>query len=73
MRAQHITHTVHRALHTHTHTVQRTQALGLPTFNDDIQCTAAVVLAAVLGGCRVPGVPPLAQQTFLFFGAGQVR
>lgn len=45
----------------------------LPTFNDDIQSTAAAVLAAMLGAVRVPGVPPLAQQRVLFFGAGQAN
>ena len=42
-----------------------------PTFNDDIQSTAAVALAALLGAARLAGVPPLAQQTFMFVGAGQ--
>lgn len=42
-----------------------------PSFNDDIQSTAAVALAAVLGACRLPGVPPLTAQTFLLIGAGQ--
>lgn len=45
---------------------------GVPTFNDDIQCTAAVSVAAVLVALRLPGVVPLERQTFLFFGAGQV-
>jgi malic enzyme len=44
----------------------------VPTFNDDIQATAAVAVAAVLGGVQVPGVLPLTQQRWLFFGAGQV-
>lgn len=52
--------------------LQRTEALGLPTFNDDFQCTAAVVLAALLGATAVPGVLPLQSQTFCLFGAGQV-
>jgi malic enzyme len=42
-----------------------------PTFNDDIQSTAAVVLACVLGAARRASVPPLAQQKFVFAGAGQ--
>lgn len=42
-----------------------------PTFNDDIQSTAAVVLACVLGAARRASVPPLTQQTFVFAGAGQ--
>ena len=45
----------------------------LPTFNDDIQSTAAAVLAAMLGAVRVSGVPPLAKQRVLFFGAGQAN
>ena len=42
-----------------------------PTFNDDIQSTAAVVLACVLGAARRASVPPLRQQVFVFAGAGQ--
>ena len=45
---------------------------GVPTFNDDIEMTAVVTLAALLGAARIPRVPPLREQTFLFFGAGQV-
>ena len=45
----------------------------MPAFNDDIEATGAVVLAALLGAERIPNVRPLQQQTFLFFGAGQVR
>ena len=45
---------------------------GVPTFNDDIQATAAVSLAALYGATRLHGVPSLLEQTFLFFGAGQV-
>ena len=55
--------------------MQATRALGsgVPAFNDDIEATGAVALAALLGATRVPGVPPLRSQVFLFFGAGQVR
>jgi malic enzyme len=42
-----------------------------PTFNDDIQSTAAVVLACVLGAVIRASVPPLVQQKFVFAGAGQ--
>lgn len=38
-------------------------------FNDDIQGTGAVVVAAVYGGCHVTGVPMRDQQTMVF-GAG---
>lgn len=46
---------------------------GYATFNDDIQATAAVTLGALMGAQRLPGVPPLRDQTFLFFGAGQAN
>ncbi len=39
------------------------------TFNDDIQGTAAVVLATVLGGCRITG-RPLAENRVTILGAG---
>jgi malate dehydrogenase (oxaloacetate-decarboxylating)/malate dehydrogenase (oxaloacetate-decarboxylating)(NADP+) len=39
-------------------------------FNDDIEGTAAVAAAAVATAPRIQGVPPLAQQKFLFIGAG---
>jgi malate dehydrogenase (oxaloacetate-decarboxylating)(NADP+) len=42
-----------------------------PAFDDDSQATGAVTLAAILGATRTPGVPQFADQTFLFFGAGQ--
>ncbi len=38
-------------------------------FNDDIQGTGAVVVAAVYGGCHVTGVP-LRDQVTMVFGAG---
>jgi malic enzyme len=34
--------------------------------------TAVVTLASLLGASKIQGVPQLATQTFLFFGAGQV-
>lgn len=46
---------------------------GVCTFNDDIQSTAAAVLGAVYGALRLEGVPPLKQQKFVFFGAGQAN
>ena len=39
------------------------------TFNDDIQGTGAVALAAVLGGVRASGIP-LAEHRVVVFGAG---
>lgn len=46
---------------------------GVPTFNDDIQATAAAVLASLYGATKVSGVPQLQAQRFLFFGAGQAN
>lgn len=42
-----------------------------PTFNDDIQSTAAVALAALIGACRADAALPLTEQRFMFVGAGQ--
>jgi len=51
----------------------RLQDARHPCFSDDIQGTAAITVAAVLTALRLPGVPALAEQTFLFFGAGQAN
>lgn len=41
----------------------------LPTFNDDMQGTGAIVLAAMLGAARVSGTP-MRDQRIVVFGAG---
>ncbi|GAA1019768.1 NAD-dependent malic enzyme [Acrocarpospora pleiomorpha] len=41
----------------------------IPTFNDDMQGTGAIVLAAMLGATRVSGVPMRAQR-IVIFGSG---
>ena len=44
---------------------------GVCTYNDDIESTAAAVVGALYGAVQVSGVPRLADQHFLFVGAGQ--
>ena len=56
-----------------TFSVLASASQGVCTFNDDIQSTAAAVVGAVYGALRLAGVPPLKQQVFLFFGAGQAN
>ncbi len=41
----------------------------LPSFNDDVQGTAGVVLAGILAACRVTGVP-LTEQRIVILGSG---
>jgi len=41
----------------------------LPSFNDDIQGTAGVTLAGILGACRITGVP-LERQRVVILGSG---
>ena len=47
-----------------------TEARGAVTLNDDIQGTAAVTLAALLGAQRHPGCPKLTSMDVVMFGAG---
>ena len=46
---------------------------GVATFNDDIESTAAAVLASMLGAVQLRNVAPLRKQHFLLFGAGQAN
>lgn len=41
----------------------------LPSFNDDVQGTGAVVLAGIMGAARITG-KPLAEQIYVIHGAG---
>lgn len=49
--------------------ILRTYGDDYCVFNDDIQGTGAVVVAAIYGGCHVTGTP-LRDQTVIVFGAG---
>ena len=51
------------------HRILHRYADSICTFNDDIQGTAAVVLAAVLAAVRLTGIP-LSQHRVLIYGAG---
>ena len=42
----------------------------MATFNDDIESTAAAVLASMYGAAQLRNVPPLRKQHFLFCGRG---
>ncbi len=46
---------------------------GVSTFNDDIESTAAAIVASFLGAEQLKGVPPLKEQTILMLGAGQAN
>ena len=51
--------------------LDRYQSRSYNVFNDDIEATSCVTLAALVGSTLQRGVPPLERQRFLFFGAGQ--
>ncbi len=42
---------------------------SLPSFNDDIQGTGSVVLAGILGACKIKH-ERLVDQTYVIYGAG---
>ena len=46
---------------------------GVSTFNDDIESTAAAIVASFLGAEKLKGVPALKDQTVLMLGAGQAN
>ena len=46
---------------------------AVSTLNDDIESTAAAIVASFLGAEKLEGVPLLKEQTILMLGAGQAN